>query len=191
VPADDDNGVSDQSAGATGLLALYDRALPQVYGYLRPRCENQGTAEDLSAETFLAAVAAVRRPDPPPIDVAWLIGVARHKLVDHWRRVARESRNLRLAAENLSVDDAVDTVDVHLDALRARAALDTLGPHHRAVLTLRYLDDLPVAEVAELIGRTLHATEALLVRARSAFRRAYNTDGLDTATPGTGEEDAR
>ena len=41
------------------------------------------------------------------------------------------------------------------------------------MLTLRYLDDLPVATVAELLGRSLHATEALLVRARAAFRRAY------------------
>jgi RNA polymerase sigma-70 factor (ECF subfamily) len=171
VPADDVKGVTEQPAGDAGLLGLYDRALPQVYGYLRPRCDNQGMAEDLSAETFLAAVAAARRPNPPPIDVAWLIGVARHKLVDHWRRVARESRNLRLAGPEPALDDPWD---VELDALRARAVLDTLGPHHRAVLTLRYLDDLPVAEVAELIGRTLHATEGLLVRARSAFRRAYD-----------------
>jgi len=38
---------------------------------------------------------------------------------------------------------------------------------------LRYLDDLPVAEVAEHLGRSLHATETLLVRARSALRRVY------------------
>ena len=55
----------------------------------------------------------------------------------------------------------------------ARQVLVTLGPHHRAVLTLRYLDGLPVAEVADHLGRTLHATEALLVRARTAFRAAY------------------
>ena len=42
------------------------------------------------------------------------------------------------------------------------------------MLTLRYLDDLPVAEVADILDRTLHATEALLVRARQAFRRAYS-----------------
>jgi RNA polymerase sigma-70 factor (ECF subfamily) len=38
---------------------------------------------------------------------------------------------------------------------------------------LRYLDDLPVATVAALLGRTVQATEAVLVRARVAFRRAY------------------
>jgi RNA polymerase sigma-70 factor (ECF subfamily) len=52
----------------------------------------------------------------------------------------------------------------------------TLGPHHRAALTLRYLDGLPVLEVAAHLGRTLHATEALLVRARAAFRQAYRCE---------------
>ena len=68
------------------LLRLYDAALPQVYGYLLPRCGNRTLAEDLTAESFLAAVAAVRKPEAPTPSIPWLIGVARHKLIDHWRR---------------------------------------------------------------------------------------------------------
>jgi RNA polymerase sigma-70 factor (ECF subfamily) len=105
----------------------------------------------------------------------WLIGVARHKLVDHWRSQAREERGLRSVADPDDVHE--DTWDARLDALRARAVLEGLGPHHRAALVLRYFDDLPVAEVADVLGRTLHATEALLVRARVAFRRAYEAEG--------------
>lgn len=153
-----------------GLLALYDHALPHVYGYLRARCDSTSVAEDLSAETFLAAVDAVRRPNPPPVDVPWLIGVARHKLADHWRRRARDERNLRAVAEPPDVDDPWDA---ELDLLRARAVLARLDAQHRVALILRYLDDLPVREVAELLGRSVHATEGLLVRARAAFRRAY------------------
>ncbi len=63
--------------------------------------------------------------------------------------------------------------------MRAREVLAELGAHHRAALTLRYLDGLPVAEVAEHLGRTLHATEALLVRARRAFRVRYAEGSCD------------
>jgi len=158
-----------------GLIAVYEAALPRVYGYLLSRCGDRSLAEDLTAETFLAAVRALRAPEAPEPSTAWLVGVARHKLVDHWRRQAREERGLRLAhGAQESVDDPWDA---RLDALRAREVLATLGPHHRAVLTLRYLDGLPVAEVAAHLDRTLHATEALLVRARSAFRRAYEDGG--------------
>jgi RNA polymerase sigma-70 factor (ECF subfamily) len=48
-----------------------------------------------------------------------------------------------------------------------------LSEQHRTVLALRYMDDCSVPECAELIGRTVHATEALLVRARRAFKKQY------------------
>jgi len=79
---------------APDLLALYDRALPDVYGYLLSRCGNATLAEDLTAETFLAAVAAVRSATAV-LNVAWLIGIARHKLVDHWRARSRDRSAVR------------------------------------------------------------------------------------------------
>jgi RNA polymerase sigma-70 factor (ECF subfamily) len=165
-------------AGET-LMALYDRALPSVYGYLYDRCHDVATAEDLTSETFLAAARAVSGGrSSAVVSVPWLIGVARHKLVDHWRRRGRDETALAAVA---GTGDAAtdDPWDVHLDGVRATQVLDRLGGHHRVALTLRYVDDLPVPQVAELLGRTVHATEALLVRARAAFRRAYEQEGGD------------
>lgn len=156
---------------ALGLLQLYDAALPHVYGYLLARCRDVTLAEDLTAESFLAAVDAARRPGGPEPSIPWLIGVARHKLADHWRQLARERRRFRLLEPEPVVVD--DPWDVEVDRIRARTVLDGLGPHHRAALTLRYLDGLSVPEVASQLDRSVHATEALLVRARGAFRRAY------------------
>ena len=51
--------------------------------------------------------------------------------------------------------------------------LAQLAPINRAVLTLRYVDDLPVADCARILDRTVGATEALLTRAKRAFREAY------------------
>jgi len=159
---------------AFGLLELYDDALPHVYGYLLARCRDTGLAEDLTAESFLAAVHEIRKPGAAEPSIPWLIGVARHKLADHWRRVEREQRGLRLLdGEPAGVEDPWETV---VDQIRAREVLDRLGAHHRAALTLRYLDGLPVPEVARHLDRTLHATEALLVRARAAFRQIYETE---------------
>jgi RNA polymerase sigma-70 factor (ECF subfamily) len=175
--------MSEQPAGRPSpagarLLALYDHALPQVYGYLLARCGQRAVAEDLTAETFLAAVDAVRAGPGAPVSTAWLVGVARHKLCDHWRRQAREQRALHAVATGPGPPaEPDDPWDARLDALRAREVLRRLGPHHRAALTLRYMDDLPVPEVADLLGRTVHATEALLVRARSAFRAVYAGEG--------------
>ncbi|MDQ1439218.1 MAG: polymerase sigma-70 factor, subfamily [Acidimicrobiaceae bacterium] len=162
----------------TALLQLYDTALPQVYGYLLRRCGRREVAEELTSETFLAAAAAVGQARPPRVDMPWLVGVARHKLVDHWRRREREDRNLRAVATD---PGAEDPWDARLDALRAEQTLGALAPQHRLVLTLRYVDDLPVTEVARLVDRSVHATEGLLVRARRAFRLQYE------ATNGEGD----
>ncbi len=166
--------VPDQGAA---LLALYPDALPQVYGYFLRRCGVAATAEDLTAETFLAAVDAVNEGKVPAISVAWLVGVARHKLVDHWRRQAREERRLAAVAQQPQSSD--DPWDAVLDEARAREVLERLGAHHRVALTLRYVDDLSVREVAAHLDRTVHATEALLVRARAAFRQVYDERGDD------------
>ena len=55
---------------------------------------------------------------------------------------------------------------VELDEL-----LRTVSDRQRAALVLRYVDDLSVAEVAESLGLTVHATESLLARARGELRR--------------------
>jgi len=161
-----------------GLLALYDRGLPHVYGYLAARVRDRALAEDLTAETFLAAVRAVKDDKVADLTIPWLVTVARNKLVDHWRRAAREQRTLQLAEdpEAMFVDD---DLDARFDRRYTREVLAALTPHHRAALTLRYLDGLPVAEVAQHLDRTVHATEALLVRARRAFRARYDEGRSD------------
>ncbi|MDG4663924.1 sigma-70 family RNA polymerase sigma factor [Mycobacterium sp. 236(2023)] len=159
---------SEGDTAPRALLALYDEALPAVYGYFVRRCADRGTAEDLTSETFLAAMDAARKPTPPALSVPWLIGVARHKLADHYRR-----RHSVPVADVPEPGDPIDGWDAHLDRIVAEQVLYRLPEQHRTVLALRYLDDCSVGECAELIGRTVHATEALLVRARRAFRAHY------------------
>ncbi|QLL08327.1 RNA polymerase sigma factor [Mycobacterium vicinigordonae] len=163
-----------QGDAARALLALYDESLPVVYGYFVRRCGDRGIAEDLTSETFLAAMQAARtRKDPPTIAMPWLIGVARHKLADHYRR----RRDFVLVADPPEPAGADDDWDAELDRLVAESVLNRLSEPHRAVLVLRYMDDCTVGECAELLGRTVHATEALLVRAKRAFRKEYPEGG--------------
>jgi RNA polymerase sigma-70 factor (ECF subfamily) len=120
----------------------------------------------------MAAVVALGRPDPPSVTVAWLIGVARHKLVDHWRRGERERRGLAAVGPDQPDDPWEDL----LDTSAAFSALARLPGPQRAALALRYLDGLAVSEVAGYLNRTPQGTETLLVRARAALRRVYREE---------------
>jgi RNA polymerase sigma-70 factor (ECF subfamily) len=165
---------SEQFATSDAVIAIYHVALPQVYGYLLPRCRSVTLAEDLTAETFMAAVAAARQGSISNVTVAWLVGVARHKLADHWRRLAREERYV--TALEVSSTGQDDPWEDWLGSEGAHAALGQLSVLHRLALTLRYIDGLHVAEVAEHLDRSVHATETVLVRARAALRRAYREE---------------
>jgi RNA polymerase sigma-70 factor (ECF subfamily) len=161
---------------ASELLALYPRAVREVYGYLMSRCGSEDVAEELTAETFTAAVAAVRAATVESLSTGWLIVVARRRLVDHWRRREREQRHLQfVASEPPPVDDPWHD---RLDITSARTVLSGLAPQYQMALTLRYLDGLSVGEVAAELDRGLHSTEGLLQRSRAAFRRAYEEGGF-------------
>lgn len=156
------------------VVAILDGSLPVVYDYLLRRVGDRQQAEDLTSETMLAALTAVRDRGSEIVSVGWLIGIARHKLIDHWRAREREQRRLRVISSGMQ-ERHVDEPFEESGALRALAQLN---PWQRAALTLRYVDGLSVPEVAAHIGRSVGATEVLLVRAKRAFRQRYSPEGL-------------
>jgi len=161
------------------LLEIYDDAVGEVFSYLRARCGGRALAEDLTADTFLAAVGQIRRGAVEAVTIAWLIGIARHKLIDEWRRAARrpQPQHLDDSPTDERLVEGVDQWDAVIDQHLVGSVLAELGPHHRSALTLRYFDGLAVPDVADHLGRTVEATETLLVRARRRFRIVYEQQG--------------
>jgi RNA polymerase sigma-70 factor (ECF subfamily) len=157
------------------FAAFYDKSFAEVYRYLSSAVfGDRALAEDLTQETFTSVVVAIRDDRAGSLTMAWLIGVARHKLIDHYRSTAREQRRLALAWSGGAgnQDDQLDDFD-SIDPARVVTMLRDLSPNHRLVLVLKYLDDLSVDQIAAEIGRSVHATESLLARARQALARSH------------------
>jgi RNA polymerase sigma-70 factor (ECF subfamily) len=167
-------GVVGAEADEKAFRALCVKAVPEVYSYVLHRCGGcVPVAEDLTSDVMVAAVAEFRSQGRS-VDMAWLIGVARNKLLDHWRRQEREERRLRLFWGGAAQDeDDLGAWEGDEARARALAALGRVPVAQRAALTLRYLDGLSVPGVASRLGRSVHATESLLARGRRAFRRLY------------------
>jgi RNA polymerase sigma-70 factor, ECF subfamily len=152
-----------------GFVDVYKRTVTDVYSYLASRVGDRETAEELTQDVFV--VGADRVAAGEMVDVAWLIGVARHKLIDHWRAQARQDRNLALAH---SVEPTRPVEEwAAIDPGAAGVALAGLSPTYRAALVLRHVDGLSVAAVADHLGRSVEATDQILSRARAAFRTKY------------------
>lgn len=162
-------------ANEAAFRQFYDTALPRLYGYLLHRCRGDAAlAEDLAQGAFAEAIRHRDTFDGRSEPVTWLIGIARHKLLDHFRTLEREERRrMQLTVRELAMDRESDAWR-HADERDALiAALGRLTAMQQAAVILHYADGLPVREVAREIGRSESATESLLTRAREALRAAY------------------
>jgi RNA polymerase sigma-70 factor (ECF subfamily) len=147
----------------TDFQTFYADALPRVYGYLVRRCTSAAVAEELTQETFLAAVVELRKGKRPDEPLAWVLGIARHKLVDDYRRTRRDTP---VGSEPAIVEESSDG--------RGIAALSAVPHDQRIALVLRHVDGMSVPEIASALGRSVEAAESLLARGRAAFRAAYS-----------------
>lgn len=162
---------ADAHVPATGLDAaafdeFYDRALPVVFGYLLRLCGgDREQAWDLTQDAWVTVVDRLARGDTDKATIGYLLSVARSRYLDTWRRQQRLQRKLRLVWAG-----ARDAEPGEVSAARVIEHLSVCRDEHRVVLMLAYVDDLPVAEIAELLGCSVSSTYALLARARDELR---------------------
>jgi RNA polymerase sigma-70 factor (ECF subfamily) len=170
APRGDEAAAPDTAAA---FQALYESTFEEVYAYLFHRCGGvQSMAEDLTQETYLAGVASFRSGEGENVSLPWLITVARNKLVDHYRKREREERKLSLIVNHEASRDTAER-NYQIPRERALDALAAVPAEQRAALVLKYLDGLPVAEIAGLLGKSVHATESLLSRGRRTLKRRF------------------
>jgi len=158
---------------AAQIEAIFTTALPKIYGYIFLRVSgNQAIAEDLTSETFLAFIKTwPERQTNIPDPIAWLIGIARNKVLNYYRA---ETTHLRHLTDWTHDAEQVPDIADELARLRDRdeffRLLAPLRPEQRIVLLLHYLDGYSIREIASLIDKSEHAVESLLARARRTIR---------------------
>ena len=129
---------------------FYDRYVDMLLGYFARRAHDPEVAADLTAETFAAALVArrrFRRAGTPA--VAWLFGIAQHKLADFRRRGAAEDRmQRRIGMERVPVaEEDVELIGM-LGRDAARQLIDELPPDQREAVRAHVLDDRAYGEIA-------------------------------------------
>ena len=148
-----------------GCPAADLRLLPPPLWWVVP------VAEDLTQETFLASVDELRKGRRPETPIPWIYGIARHKLLDHYRKQARAEQPL--ADADLALDKSAFAVQDDGGRERAVAALAAVPASQRTALVLCYLDGFTAAEVGDELGKSTAAVHSLLERGRESFKRAY------------------
>ena len=151
---------------------------PLLY-FARSIVHNDETALDVLQAVWLTAFRELRRLDEPAALRSWLYRVTRGHAVDHVRRdVVRASAERALAdqADEVVSHDEEPTFDPD-DAAVLHRALATLDVRHREVLVLHFLEDLPVDQVAAVVGCPPGTVKSRIFHAKRALKEALRRDG--------------
>jgi RNA polymerase sigma-70 factor (ECF subfamily) len=155
--------------GEDELEAFFQNSYPRVLGVVSLVTGSRPVAEDAVHEA-LARAWEHRRPIDHP--ERWVLTVALNLARNRWRKVRRE---VAMASAAESDAGAPDPRPLSADLRRALAALPV---RQREVVVLHYLLDLPVAEVAALLGLSAGGVKHALFRARASLARALTTEEI-------------
>jgi RNA polymerase sigma factor (sigma-70 family) len=146
-----------RAGDADAFGELFARHADAVVAYLRKRTASAELAADLTAETFAEALLAVHRgrAEQVPNGIAWLLGIARHKLIDSYRSAdAQDLARAEIGLPRLEIDDAELE---RIDRLAGReqpavAALERLSVDEREAIVERILRERNYEEIARDLG---------------------------------------
>jgi RNA polymerase sigma-70 factor (ECF subfamily) len=157
-----------QAGDSEAFGLLYDRYADFIYRYIYRRVGNWATAEDLTSDTFMRVLCRIgiftwqgRKFE------AWLVTIARNLVTDYFK-----SGRVRM---EISTAEMLDTAELErspeesvVGILTAKALLEAvreLNPQQQQCVTLRFLQDLTVAETAGIMDKSHGAVKSLLCRA--------------------------
>jgi RNA polymerase sigma-70 factor, ECF subfamily len=145
---------------------FYREHVAEVYQYALAVLGNSPDAEDVTQQTFLNAYRAFQRGERPKKAHNWLIKIAHNVCRMRWRQSSRRPQEVPLerAGEPVAPDNERPSLDEVLSALAK------LPFNQRAAIVMREVEDRSYAEIAEVLGVTVPAVEALLFRARGNLR---------------------
>jgi len=168
LPAQDCLGKLDSRA----ITAIYDQHYAEIFRYIRYRLDDDLLAEDISSEVFFCLLKAIQSGRAPEVNLrGWLIGTARHMIIDHLRgkyRHPSQSIPDTLVAQGEGPSEQVERREV-THALHK--ALIQLTEDQQQVLALRFGQEYSLEETAAVMKKKINAVKALQFRALNALQR--------------------
>jgi RNA polymerase sigma factor (sigma-70 family) len=174
------DGESDEALATRGdaksFVKLYRRHLRPVYSYLYARVAHVQEAEDLTSLAFERALGAFKSYRPTGSFRGWLFTIAHRTLMDHYRARKPPAMRVEGLAATL-IDPAVGPEEVALvadDIKQVLAIVGGLSQEQQEVIALRFMAELPYAEIARTVNKREAAVKMIAYRALEEIRQRYS-----------------
>ena len=159
---------------------LYEIYFDRIYRYIALKTGDRDEAEDMTQQVFMKALKSLGsfKWQNVPFS-AWLYRIAHNQVVDHLRKKSRRPTSQLDEAVAPLPDPGVDpekAAELNCDIALLSQAMRRLTPAQQDVIALRFTSELPIAEVAVLLGKTEGAVKAMQHSAIQALRRIMIND---------------
>jgi RNA polymerase sigma-70 factor (ECF subfamily) len=162
-----------QSGEHAAFEEVFRQFQPRLRYYIRRLSGGDGHVEDTLQETWVKVVRGIRSLKDRQAFVAWLYRIARNEVYGRGRTsdpfVELTDEHLELPAD---ADDPAFTTE---DIGRLHQSLSRLKPHHREVLTLCFLEELPQSQIAAILGLRANTVRTRIYYAKQALQREMET----------------
>lgn len=180
---DEENLVKRAQQGDQEAFArLYEENFDKIYRYLSFRIGDRTEAEDMTQQVFLKALQSITsfRWKGVPF-TAWLYRIARNQIIDRQRKKTKRQSDVPIEDTLLTSDDDPQTItEQNMDIEMVLSATQRLTEAQREVISLRFTSQLPISEVAGIMGKNQGAIKALQHSAIAALRRLLSVaDGAE------------
>ncbi len=149
---------------------LYDLYADRIRKFLFFKLPRKEDAEDLLHETFLRAWEYMTSSMVEDVG-ALLFRIARNLIADFYRKKTPEALTEVLEASLQDATNIPDALDIHLAGEQIIVALKTLKEEYQEVLTMRYLSEMDIEEIATALTKTPNNIRVLLHRAKAALKK--------------------
>lgn len=156
------------------LEQLYCRYYSAAYLYTLSLCGDAHTAQDIVADAFVKAYLSL--PDNVPSFRYWLFRVCKNLWIDQ----CRKNRHLTSPEALEFIPDPNTPESIYLQNEQRKAlwaALNTLSPADRELVTLHYFSGLPLHEIAPLVGIRYDAVRQRIARLRAKLKHELEVQG--------------
>jgi len=153
---------------ANAFGAIYELWAQPIYSYIYLKTRDENVADDITAEVFLKVWKAIKafQPKADTKFSTWLFAIARNAVIDYYRTTKQT-----IPFEDLpEIVDLEGEMDLYPERNKLQQALDELRPEYKLVLVLRYIEDQPIAKVAQIMKKKEGNVRALTHRALSELK---------------------
>ena len=158
---------------ASAFGPLYDHYQPMIYRFVLVKVGRREDAEDLTHQVFLSAWQNIRsyRHRGHPFS-SWLYQIARNQVIDHYRAKKNETSIESIDPEYfVTMASAELALPAKLEMETVRRAIEQLKPDYQDVIIMRFIEDVPLKETADILEKSEGAIKLMQHRAIQELKK--------------------